>query len=506
MRVAPGMLPLLLTGGLLAGCAVGPDYVRPDVASPARYMGQTAVDHRPAVYAPDLVSWWDGFNDPLLTRLVSISLQQNLDLAQATARVTQSRAALRSATAALLPSAEVSGQVTAAHESEQTPLGRVLASTPNFDRNGELYEVDLGASWELDIFGGLRRQREAALSEYQASRAGAAAARLAVAAQTADTYVTVRGLQARIAVARQQVETQQKQLATVKLQYDKGVAAELQLEQAQGALAQVQATLPVLEDGLEAALNALDVLLGAEPGTYRTELADPAPIPLPPAIASAGGPADLVRRRPDIIVAERRLAASNARIGEAIAEYYPKVSLSGLLGTATTDASSVFTGGAFQAQGGAGLRWRLFDFGRVGADVAAARGQKAEALAAYRLSVLRATEDVEDAFSTLVKRESQEQTLTNGETSLTRARDASLAAYKGGVVSLIEVLDADTRLLATREARAQAQTEAARAAIASFRALGGGWDPQYPKLAAAAVAASREGEPHSGTSPSSAIR
>src|ERR1700688_5019593 len=128
MRAAPGMLPLLLTGGLLAGCAVGPDYVRPDVASPARYMGQTAVDHRPAVTAPDLVSWWKGFSDPLLARLVSISLQQKLDLAQAMARVTQSRAALRSATAAMLPSAEVSGQATAAHASEQTPLGRVLAS------------------------------------------------------------------------------------------------------------------------------------------------------------------------------------------------------------------------------------------------------------------------------------------------------------------------------------------------------------------------------------------
>jgi len=489
MHAVSRMVPLLLTGGVLAGCAVGSDYVRPDVASPAVYMGQAAIDERSAANAPDLVSWWEGFNDPVLTRLVSISLRQNLDLAQAIARVTQSRASLRSATAALLPSADVTGQVATSESSEQTGLGRALAATPGFDRYGALYETDLGASWELDIFGGLRRQREAARSDYQASRADAAAARLSVAAQTADTYVAIRGLQARIAIARRQVETQQRLLAIVRLQYDKGVAAELQLEQAQGALAQVQASLPVLEDGLEAAQNAMDVLLGAEPGTHRADLADSAPIPIPPAIGSAVGPADLVRRRPDIIVAERRLAASNARIGAAIAEYYPKVSLSGLLGSATADASTAFSGGAFEAQGGAGLSWRLFDFGRIGAEVAAARGRKAAALAAYRLSVLRATEDVEDAFSTLVKRERQERTLAGGETSLTRARDASLAAYKGGVVSLIEVLDADGRLLATRDARAQAQTEAARAAIASFRALGGGWDPKSPGRTTSANAA-----------------
>ena len=161
----------------------------------------------------------------------------------------------------------------------------------------------------------------------------------------------------------------------------------------------------------------------------------------------------------------------------AVAEYYPKFSLSALLGSATTISSgNLFTSGANQALGVLGLRWRLFDFGRVDAQIAAARGQEAEALAAYRLAVLRATEDVENAFSALVKREAQVGILTQGESSLARARDHSDAAYRGGVVSLIEVLDADANLLQMRDAKAQAQTEAARAAIASFRALGGGWD------------------------------
>ncbi len=194
-----------------------------------------------------------------------------------------------------------------------------------------------------------------------------------------------------------------------------------------------------------------------------------------PAIANAAGPADLIRRRPDLIVAERKLKAANAQVGVALSEYYPKFSLNGLIGSATMKTGNLFTDGSGQWQGVLGLRWRLFDFGRVDAEVSAARGRHAEALASYRLSVLRATEDVEDAFSALVNSESQEQTLARGEESLRLARDASVAAYKGGVVSLIEVIDADTRLLNTRDARAQARTQAARAAIASFKALGGGW-------------------------------
>jgi outer membrane protein TolC len=184
----------------------------------------------------------------------------------------------------------------------------------------------------------------------------------------------------------------------------------------------------------------------------------------------------LLRRRPDLIAAERRLAAANARIGVAMAEYYPKFSLSGLIGSATSVSSgNLFTRDAGQAAGVLGLRWRLFDFGRIDAQIEQAKGQEAELLAAYRLAALRSTEDVENAFAALVNREAQVAELSQGLESLTRARAATFAAYQKGVVSLIEVLQADEHLLRATDARAQAQTEAARAAIASFKALGGGW-------------------------------
>jgi len=467
-------LPAVAGVAALGGCAVGPSYVAPTIAAPRAFMGEAAVAARQAAPAP-VDSWWRGFKDPVLDKMVDRALTQNLDLAQAAARVTQVRAGLGAATAALLPSASVEARAAQAHASTQTPTGRLLAATPNFDRNGALYEANVVAGWELDVFGGSRRDQEAARAQYEGARAGVAAARLAVAAQAADTYMLVRGLQARLVVARQQVETQGRLVETVRLQRAQGVAAELQLQQALGALQQTKANIPVLEEGLDAALNAMDVLLGAQPGTYRAELAVAAPIPAAPGLAEAGGPAELLRRRPDLVVAEQRLRASNAQVGSALSQYFPKFSLSGLVGTATTSSSTILERPASQAQGVLGLRWRLFDFGRVQAEVSAARGRKAEALATYRQSVLRATEDVENAFSSLVKREDQERILAEGEVSLIQARDASAAAYDAGVVSLTEVLDADARLLSIRDARIQARAEAARASVRSFRALGGGW-------------------------------
>jgi NodT family efflux transporter outer membrane factor (OMF) lipoprotein len=474
---APTLATALLASSLIGGCAVGPDYHRPAIAAPAAFMGTPAVTDRSATTAVSTTdrAWWSGFGDPVLTGLVDKALAQNLDIAQAVARVTQARAGLHEADAALLPSGDVTASAAALRLSKDTLQGQQLGAL-GVSRNQEAYEGDLGASWEIDLFGGLRRDREAAFDDYQSSRAGVAAARLSIAAEVADTYIAIRGLQARIAVANEQVSTQQRLVDTIGLQYRKGVAAELQLRQAEGVLAQVKGTVPVLQVALDGALNALDVLVGEQPGTERTLLATGAAIPLAPAITDIGSPADLLQRRPDLIVAERRLAASNARIGSAISEYYPKISLTGLIGTAATGPAGLFTGGAFQAQGVAGLRWRLFDFGRVDAEIKNARGRNAEALAAYRLSVLRASEDVENAFSALVNREQQQRTLVDGERSLARAQQSSMAAYKGGVVSLIEVLDADTRLLETRDSLAQARTESARAAVASFRSLGGGWN------------------------------
>ena len=478
------ILTPFLVAALRATTTTGSDDAAPRVSMPDRFQGQAAVDQRKVAAHGDAIAWWTGFGDPKLNKYVQLALDQNLDLAQAYARVTQARAGLGAANSAMLPFAAGSGQAASAYQSVETPLGQILDSVPGVDRYGKFYELNLSASWELDLFGGLRHSREAAMADYQATEAGVVATRLAIAAQTADIYITIRGLQTRLGVAQRQVHTQEELLSLVNLLYGKGLVAELQVRQVEGALAQVRASVPVLEAGLDVAMNALDVMLGSLPGTHRTELTDVEAIPAAPRIVGSASPSDLLRRRPDLIAAERQLAAAHARIGVAVAEYYPKFSLRGLIGGATSVSSgNLFTSGARQSAGILGLRWRLFDFGRINAQINVAKGREAELLAAYRLAALHATEDVENAFSALVNREEQREVLSQGVDSLSRAREAAFAAYRKGIVSLIEVLQADENVLRASDAKAQAQTESARAAVAAFKALGGGWDaPGSPNV------------------------
>jgi NodT family efflux transporter outer membrane factor (OMF) lipoprotein len=462
---------------VIAGCAVGPDYKTPTVSLPDHFAGANAVAARSVPQAaPALSTWWEGFNDPELDRVITQALAQNLDLAQAMARVDQIRAGVESARSALLPSASVGAQAARAHQSLEDPVvAAEAASLPGFNRNAYDYAVTAEASWEIDLAGGLRRNAEAARADYEASQAAAVAARLKVISTTADTYVLVRTLQARLALAQQETSTQRERVKLIGLLATRGLAPQMQRKQAEASYAAAYASVPALQTGLLSARNALDVLMGRTPGTPDTQLDAIGPIPVAPSISTATGPAELLRRRPDIIAAERQLAASNARIGVALSDYYPKFSLSALAGSTTTVGGHLFASPANEALGAFGLRWRLFDFGRVDAEVRAARGRNAEALAAYRKSVLQATADVENAFSALAKYDEQQQTLTSGEVSLAEARDAIASGYQNGRNSQLDVLAANAQLQRIQEARIVAQSTTTRAAIETFNALGGGW-------------------------------
>ena len=477
MRQAKALLLTIATLSL-AGCAAGPQYTLPTVPLTPAFASAVGFSNAPGSVAEvDLVRWWQSFDDPLLTSLIEQALAENLDLQQASARVVQARAALRHANADRLPSAVIGGHAATSYQSLETPLGRIASAQPGYERQAETYDLGIGASWELDVFGGQDAARDAVWAEWQASAAGATAARLAIVAQTADSYILMRGLQARLAVARDQRRVKRDLVNLVRRRHAYGLAADWQLREAEGALAQVSAAVPDMESSLTASMNALDVLVGLQPGSLHAQLAVPAAIPLPPALGEAEGPPALLRRRPDIIAAERRLAAANARIGVAMAEYYPKFSLNGLLGSAAMGTGGLLSGNGVQASGILGLRWRLFDFGRVDAEIAAARGRNAEALAAYRLAVLRACEDVENAFSRVARQQERTRLLASGSSSLASARTTALAAYEGGIADLGRVIAADQQLFESRDAELQAQIEESRAAVASFLALGGGWEP-----------------------------
>jgi len=459
----------------VSGCAVGPSYRKP-ATTLQPFHSAAPVEARPvSAPTPALETWWEGFNDPTLSRLVLRARDQNLDLAAALARVQQARAAAREAGAQLLPTIDLNAQATRIHQSLESPTGQIASHVPGFSRNQSIYDAGLGAIWELDLFGGLRRGREAASAEADAAIAQQVGTRISVTADAADAYLRIRGDQARIAVAEQQVATDEHLVDLVHRRSVRGLAAVREVAQSEALLSQARASLQPLRIDLEAQLNRLDVLLGVQSGTSALELRTARDIPSVPSVSTNDSPVDVLRRRPDVIAAERHLAASNARIGQALGDYYPKISLAGVLGYESSVPSDLFKAATFQPQGVAGLRWRVFDFGKVSAEVAQARGANAEALARYQQAVLRAAEDVENAFTSLVQLEAHQQELLTEVAALKRARDSSQEAYQGGVIALTDVLDADRQLLTAQDELAQTRADSARAAVGTFRALGGGW-------------------------------
>jgi NodT family efflux transporter outer membrane factor (OMF) lipoprotein len=467
------LLPLLIAATTLTGCAVGPNYRRPAIALTPAYQAPVAI------VADADAGWWTRFGDPLLDNLVTRALAQNLDIAAAVARVDQARAAARSAGAALLPQANLGGGASRNRQSLETPVGAV-GQKLGLPRDYSLYTVGAEASWEIDLFGGLRRGREAARADAAATAAERDAVRLRVAAETADAYLALRGLQARYDVASRQLETEHQLAALVRQQVDQGVVADRALNRVVGEEQGLAAALAPLRTAIAGQINRLDILTGRQAGGDPAGLMAARAIPAAPDPSGSAIPAALMRRRPDLVAAERRLAAANARVGVAVAEYYPHVSLTGLAGAASLGTAGLFTGGAFQAQGGGALRWRLFDFGRVDAEVAGARGRTAEALADYRGAVLAATEDVENALTRLEADRGEIALRENEVAALTRSRDQARQGYAGGVLALVDVLDADRALLDAADHLAAARADAARASVAAVRALGGGWDRKEP--------------------------
>lgn len=463
----------LLLGLLLEGCTVGPKYRAPTPAL-APFHNQVAASVSNAAAAPPLDQWWTGFNDPMLATIVRRALDQNLDLAATLTRVNQARAAAAGAGARLYPAGELDASATAEHQSLQSNLGTIASTVPTYRRNIHEYAIGPAASWEIDLAGGLRHNAAAARDEVQAAEAERVGTRVIVASDAADAYLQVRGYQARLAIAQGQIATDEHLFQLVQDRIAAGAGTGREAAQAEALVVQARSTVPLLRLSLEKQLNRLDVLMGAQPGTYAHELNAVAPIPSIPTIRTQE-PTDVLRRRPDVIAAERRLAASNERIGVAVSDYYPKISLAGVLGFDSLNSGHLFSASGFQPAAIAGLRWRLFDFGRVDAEVKQARGANAQALLNYRQTVLRAAEDVENALASLAETQAYVAELQAEVQSLTEARDLSQNAYRAGSITLTDVLDADRQLLAAQDQLDANRADAARAAVLVFRSFGGGW-------------------------------
>lgn len=464
---------------ILGGCTVGPDYVPPQSElGPFHNLPDVAKQETRSV--PPFDRWWIGFNDAALVTIIHRALDQNLDLAASIARVLQTRAVVAGSSAQFLPTVDLGGSAVATHRSLRDQLGTIASGFPTYRRDIQEYAVGPAASWELDFFGGLRRAEAAARHQSSAMMSDQMATRVSVAADAADAYLQIRGYQARLTVAERQVEIDERLLKLVRHRYQAGIAQGREIAQADALLRQARASIPPLRIALEQQMNRLDVLMGDQPGSYAHNLEPVQAVPSIPPIPSAEQPVDMLRRRPDIIAAERRLAASSERIGAALSDYYPKISLVGALGFDSLKGTRLFTSQAFQASGGGALRWRIFDFGKIDAEVVQARGANAEALALYRRAVLRAAEDVENALQMLAQIQIHVTELQDQVNSLISARDLSEQAYRAGSIALLDVLDADRQLLMAQDQLHANRANAARAAVGVYRALGGGWDSQIP--------------------------
>lgn len=460
-------------GVCLSACASAPAYQAPVSAlSPLPRLGTVAQLGAP-LPAPPLERWWLGFQDPALTRIIERALAQNLEIQAALERVAQARAVAQGAGAAMMPQADAALQGLRERQSLQSPIGALASTLPGFERNASLYDAGIGASWEIDLSGGLRHGEQAAQAEMQAAQAMQAGVRISVAADAADAYFQIRADQAERLLRQQLLAVCAKRLALARQKQQQGLAAASELAPFEVALAQTQGALSLLHLALEAQYNRLDVLMGAQPGSYAAELHSAAPLAQVPRISD--GPTDWLRRRPDIIAAERRLAASHALVGVALAEYYPQLSLSAVSGFESLSPGHLFSASTFQPTALAGLRWRLFDFGKIDAEVAQANAARRAALLDYRQTVLRAAEDVENSSEALLQRQAYAATVTTRVAALRRAHEDAILAYRAGLTGSEAMLDTDSQYLLAEQEQAHAQADSARAAVSLFRALGGGW-------------------------------
>jgi NodT family efflux transporter outer membrane factor (OMF) lipoprotein len=467
------LVSVLLASGTMVGCLVGPKYQPPATAAPEHWSEPLAGIETDRTES--LAAWWQRFHDPELDSLVARALRANPDLRIADARVREARAEAGLAEAGLWPEANLSGSAGRAKQSGNQPLiGSALP--PGTPLTSSVYQSGFDASWELDLFGGARRGTEAAYADLAAAGFSRGDAQVQLAAEVARNYVTARSYQQRLEIARQNIAAQRDGVTLAQDRYRQGLTSGLEPEQAATVLAQTEAQVPSLESGLQTAIHHLGVLLGQRPGALGEELAARAAIPAAPPQVPAGLPSDLLRRRPDIRVAERRLAAATAQIGVATAELFPKFSLTGNYGYLSTGTGNLVTPRSSAWSVGPSFQWRLFDAGRIRAGIRAQNARQEQALALYEKAVLTSFEDVENALVALAKEQSRNQPLRIAVASSRNSLEISRDQYRNGLTSFINVLDAERSLYQTEDTLVQSDQAVAQDVIALFKALGGGWE------------------------------
>jgi outer membrane protein, multidrug efflux system len=470
----------LTAAAALCGCTVGPDYHRPQVPTPPAY-SETGPSGAAQPSDAELARWWGQFHDPVLERLVARALAANLDLATAASRVRAARLQVTIAHAAQWPTVNADADAVTLNSNRSTtiptPIGAGSAANHEFalPNHLNLYSAGFDATWEIDLFGGVRRQVEEAKANTEAAIWARRDGEVSLTAEVANAYFNLREAQARIAVGEEELARQRDLGVLVAARRKAGFVTNLDVNQQTGVTVTAAAQLRPLEAQARTEIHAIAVLLGEPPETLEPELEAAGAVPPPLPGLPTGLPSELLQRRPDVREAERKLAAANAEIGVQTANLYPKLDLIGLASFASTSLGSLFSAQNLSSAGVGTFTAPLFNAGKTHAQIRVAREEATQADLAYRNSVLGALRDVEDALVRLRTEESRRAQLVEAvdatSNSLTIARDQ----YRVGLVTFANVYNAENALLNARDQLVQSDAQAAADLVSLYKALGGGW-------------------------------
>jgi multidrug efflux system outer membrane protein len=465
------VLALVLISVVVAGCTVGPNYHAPDRRMPADWVGPST---RPATQASvtttearvDVATWWRNFHDPVLDSLVDRAIERNLDLARAESRLRQARAARGIASAQLYPRADVSGS----YRRQGTGQGG----------SNDLFRAGLDASWEIDIFGGVRRNVEAADADVAFAREDLRDVLVILTSEVALNYLDLRGFQRQIEIARQNLAAQESTADLVRRRQQGGFIRSLDVASADAQVASTRSQIPLLEQNERQAIYNIALLLGLEPGALVNELEADAGIPPAPAEVPIGLPSDLLRRRPDIRRAEANLHGATARVGVATADLFPRFSLTGSAGTTSTNAGGLANWNNAFWSIGPSVSWPIFSAGSIRANIRVQNEVQEQAAIFYEQSVLGALRDVESSLVAYAREQQRRVALRDAVAANRRRVDLARTLYAGGETDSLNVLDAQRSLLVSEDALAQSDRTVATNLVSLYKALGGGWEPAAP--------------------------
>ncbi len=467
---------LIALAFLFSGCTlVGPDYVKPTAQEPKQWLEST--DPKIESKEVDFKDWWVVFSDPVLNDLIQAAYQQNLPLQIAGLRIYEARAQLGIAFGFQYPQTQQAlGSAQANQISKNAPNVAVA------DRYYTTYDIGLDAAWELDVWGKFRRAVQTGVASLEASIADYDDILVSLTSEVASTFIRLRTSEERLAVARQNVVIQKRSLKIADVRFKAGAVTELDVTQAKALLRSTESTIPGFETDIRQAKNALAILLGKLPGQIDAMLGGLGLIPEVPAEVAVGIPTELLRRRPDIRFAERRLAAQSAQIGFAKADLFPHFSLFGTLGFQTSDYtdgsefSDLFDQDSFTYNAGAGFNWDIFNYGRITNQVRVEDARFQELAVNYEDTVLRAAQEVEDAMVGFLQSQKAVFFLADAVKASKRSVDLSLIQYREGLVDYQRVLDTQRDLTTQQDNLVFTAGSVGLNLVSMYKALGGGWE------------------------------